>query len=288
MTGHTLPAPLVAALYRDACRFDVLAAKPGNVSIGSAGHGMQAVDFLTSARVTADPLARAARGVGAAVREAIDATWGAVGCNTNLGIVLLAAPLAQAVRRPLEGSLRTRLARVLAGLDLADAEDAFAAIRRAHPAGLGTAAAEDVAASPTHDLRHAMQLAAERDRIAWNYVHDYADVFDVGIPALRAGLHADDSLSAAVVRAFLRFLASMPDTHVERKLGEEAARRLMGRAAELESAYKACEDPEERAALVQTFDCELKRGGVNPGTSADLTVTSLFAMNLAAALQNAR
>ncbi|MGE3771807.1 MAG: triphosphoribosyl-dephospho-CoA synthase, partial [Gammaproteobacteria bacterium] len=91
-----LAPALVAACYRAACRYDVLAAKPGNVSVDSPGHGMQARDFLLSARASAPPLCAGARGVGEAVREAIAATWAAVGCNTNLGIVLLAAPLAQA------------------------------------------------------------------------------------------------------------------------------------------------------------------------------------------------
>ena len=285
---RVLPATCVAALYREACRFDVLAVKPGNVSIESAGHGMRAVDFLASARVTAAPIAHAVRGVGAAVREAVVATWDAVGCNTNLGILLLAAPLAQAARRPLDGHLQTRVATVLAGLDLPDAVEAFDAIRRARPAGLGAVAAEDVATAPLHDLRTAMGLAADRDRIAWNYVHDYADVFDLGVPALREGLTLDEPLSAAVVRAYLRFLVAFPDTHVVRKHGLAAATQVQARAVEVESAYKACEDPAARASLVQAFDRELKHQGVNPGTSADLTVTSLFAMNLAAALQDAR
>ncbi len=283
-----LSAECVAALYREACRFDVLAVKPGNVSIEADGHGMRAVDFLASARVTAAPIAHAVRGVGAAVRDAVLATWDAVGCNTNLGILLLAAPLAQAARRPLRGDLQARLATVLGGLNLADAVEAFTAIRRARPAGLGAVAAEDVAVAPAYDLRIAMGLAAERDRIAWNYVHDYADVFGLGVPTLRDSLCLEVSLSAAVVRTYLRFLSALPDTHIARKLGTEAAGRVQGRAVEVESAYKACEDPAARASLVQAFDRELKHQGVNPGTSADLTVTSLFAMNLAAALQDAR
>jgi triphosphoribosyl-dephospho-CoA synthetase len=40
--------------------------------------------------------------------------------------------------------------------------------------------------------------------------------------------------------------------------------------------------------VVDAFDRELKLAGVNPGTSADLVVASLFAMNLAAALEQAR
>lgn len=283
-----LATPLVAALYRDACRFDVLAAKPGNVSVTAPGHGMSARDFLVSARVTAPLVARPGMGVGTAIRAAVEATWAAVGCNTNLGIVLLAVPLAQAAQHAAPGDLRARLAAVLAGLDLRDAAEAFRAISLAHPAGLGRVAAEDVGAPPTRDLRAAMALAADRDRIAWNYVHDYADVFEIGLPALRESLCREDSLCAAVVATSLRFMATLPDSHVSRKLGPAVAERVRRRAAEVESLYKACEDSGARLRLAADFDDELKRGGVNPGTTADLTVTSLFAMNLAAALEEAR
>ena len=57
-------------------------------------------------------------------------TWAAAGCNTNLGIVLLCAPLAAAVER--REPLRTALHAVLGGLDVADAAAAYRAIARAN------------------------------------------------------------------------------------------------------------------------------------------------------------
>lgn len=288
MSGPALPAALVEALYRDACRFDVIARKPGNVSLDSPGHGMTARDFLASAGVTAPLVAAAGAGIGGTVRAAVAANWEAVGCNTNLGIVLLAVPLAAAARRPGGPALRPRLAAVLAGLDVDDARATYAAIRRASPAGLGKVGDGDVAAEPAITLREAMRLAADRDRIAWNYVNDYADVFELGLPALRAGLALGEGLAAATVRAYLRFLAAFPDTHVVRKLGIAEAERVRRRAVEVETLHKACEDSGAREAALAAFDRELKLAGVNPGTSADLTVASLFAMNLAAALREAR
>jgi triphosphoribosyl-dephospho-CoA synthase len=282
-----LPVAQLAALYREACRFDVIARKPGNVSLDHPAHGMTARDFLTSARVTA-PIVAAATGVGAGVRAAVEASWAAVGCNTNLGILLLAVPLARAARRVDRVSLRERLALELAALDVLDARAAYAAIRRANPGGLGEVETGDVAEEPALTLGDAMALAADRDRIAWNYGHAFADVFELGLPALRAGLATADGLSAAVTGAFLRLLASVQDTHVARKFGPARAERLRQRAAEVASLYEACEDSGARGAVVDAFDRELKLAGVNPGTSADLVVASLFAMNLAAALEQAR
>lgn len=285
----SLPAATVAAIYRDACRFDVLASKPGNVSIAAPGHGMVAKDFLRSAAVTSSLIANASLGVGAAVHQAVAATRRAVGCNTNLGILLLAAPLAQAaLRSHAARDLRTRLSEVLAGLSQDDAREAFRGIVLAQPAGLGEAAVADVAAEPGISLFAAMQLAAPRDRIAWNFVHTYEDLFDLAIPTMRAVLQTGERLTDAMVAAYLRLLASTPDTHIARKHGSALAEQVRRRAAEVETRYKACEDPAAREALVFTFDRELKHAEVNPGTSADLTMASLMAMSLAAALQNAR
>jgi len=48
----------------------------------------------------------------------------------------------------------------------------------------------------------------------------------------------------------------------------------------VETGFKACENPANAIALLQDFDNKLKRGGLNPGTSADLTVASLLAFHL--------
>ena len=160
--------------------------------------------------------------VGATVLRAVQDTRRVVGVNTNLGIVLLLAPLARAAGAG-GGPLRPRVAGVLASLTLEDARDAFAAIRLASPAGLGTAAAEDVREEPKRTLREAMALAAERDSIAREYATDYELTFGTVVPALKAARAAGLSWSGAALEAYLRTLAEVPDTLVARKLGREAA-----------------------------------------------------------------
>ncbi|MCB1746597.1 MAG: triphosphoribosyl-dephospho-CoA synthase [Gammaproteobacteria bacterium] len=264
-------AALGAALHK-ACRLDVVAFKPGNVSLCADGHGMVAADFLASARVAIPALCRAGSGVGARIEAAVAATWAAVACNTNLGIVLLLAPLAAAAERG--GPLRAAVQSVLADLDVTDAELAYAAIRRANPAGLGRAADADVAAPPTIDLRTAMGLAAARDSIARQYANGYADVFEVGLATLGAARRRWRSLAWATTACHLEFMARWPDSHIVRKHGERCAERVRTRAVEVATALKACENPRSLAGTLQAFDSELKTRGVNPGTSADLTVAS--------------
>jgi triphosphoribosyl-dephospho-CoA synthase len=276
----------VAAALRDACRFDVIAFKPGNVSLDAPGHDMSAFDFLKSAAVAADALAAPAGGLGERVLAAIAATRAAVGCNTNLGIVLLTAPLALAALRPSAGrDLRARLAVLLATTSVEDAQHVYRAIRLAAPAGLGASEDQDVRDEPTENLTRVMEIAAPRDSVARQYATVFDTVFERGLPALRTARERWGSMAWAAVACFVGFAAEIPDSHVVRKYGEARAAALITRFREVESAMKACENPADLLPALAALDGELKLGGVNPGTSADLTVASLAALFLETALQ---
>lgn len=277
------PAGLNRQAFLWACALDVHARKPGNVSFASPGHGMTADQFLAAADAAAGPLCAAGASAGTRIEGAVRAAWDATGCNTNLGIVLLCAPLLVAYDAPggclgLEG-LRHALAGVLDALDVADATAAYRAIALANPGGLGRAPAQDVAAPPTVGLREAMALAADRDRIAWQYQHVYQDVFELGLPAFRAARPA--SAQRAMQSTFLEFAAGLPDSHIVRKHGAALAQSVMGEAAPWRARARRGEAFERDPAFAQ-WDEDLKARGLNPGTSADLCVaTALVAALLA-------
>ena len=83
--------------YLQACLLELQAIKPGNVGFHADGHGMRVQQFETSARVSADALFKPCSCVGERVYKAVKATQEAVSDNTNLGIILLAAPLVEAL-----------------------------------------------------------------------------------------------------------------------------------------------------------------------------------------------
>lgn len=277
---HTL-----AQAYREACELELRALKPGNVSVYASGHDMSVADFRLSAEVSAPFLADASLDPGLKVLRSIEATRACVGCNTNLGIVLLAAPLMHAWQtlRP-EENLRSALRRVLAQTTQEDAVNVYRAIRLAAPAGLGTSPRADVADTPTITLLEAMTIAAQRDRVAYQYANAYADVFDFAIPryhtaCLRWG---DDAWATAWV--FIGILKRIPDSHLERKYGKRFSGMLAARMADLEDALYHSEKPEDVLARFLRVDSELKSNGLNPGTTADLTVACLLAARLEALL----
>lgn len=277
----------VACAFIAACEAELAAPKPGNVHVFAPGHGMEAEDFIKSARAAAPHIAAPGGRVGARILTAVEATWAAVGQNTNLGIVLLCAPLAQAALSAQSDDLRAETARVLAALDQADADAAFRAISLANPAGLGSAPRHDVSAPAQATLLEAMRAAASRDRIASQYANDFVDVFETGLDALTRAREAGGDPERATLAVYLAFLAAFPDSHVARKYGLEAAENLR-REAERFAAALPAEDRDAAFAAALQWDGELKARKFNPGTSADLTVAVLFADSLAAILARAR
>jgi len=275
----TTPAE-VAAAGQLACLLEVSAPKPGNVSPGRHFHDTRYEDFLASAVAIGPALAAAGENpLGTTIRRAVEATLRWTRSNTNLGIVLLLAPLARAALR--EGaSLRERLRTVLAETTVTDAGEVYAAIRRARPGGLGEAKAEDVAGAPTVSLRDAMSLAAERDAIAREYVTEFALTFETGVPAVLAARREGLDWSDTVVEAYLALLDATPDTHIARKLGAAEAAAISLQAREVRAAG-GTRSPEGRRAL-GVLDAELRdpRNRRNPGTTADLTCGALFVVIL--------
>jgi triphosphoribosyl-dephospho-CoA synthase len=266
----------IADAFRAACREEIEAPKPGNVHVFAGGHNMEAAHFLTSADVSAGPISVAGASVGTRVLGAVEASFTAVGMNTNLGIILLCAPLAAAAER--RGDLHRALADVLAGLDGEDATQVFRAITLANPGGLGDATRYDVRKPADVDLLQAMREAAPRDRIAYQYASNFDDIFVTGFASLEDAKKAEIDPPLRAVNVYLSFLSRFPDTHIFRKFGADAAAAVQHEANGMLPLFKA--RPHDCLTELLAFDTRLKAKGFNPGTSADLTVATLFADRL--------
>jgi triphosphoribosyl-dephospho-CoA synthase len=277
----------IASAFKYACRDELDAPKPGNVHVFANGRRLGVEDFERSAVAAAGPLTAPGQRVGARILGAINATATAVETNTNLGIILLCAPLAAAAET-FSYDLRSSLSQALRTLNRDDAELAFKAIVRASPAGLGRAERHDVFAPATGTLREAMAEAADRDRVAQQYVTDFADVFELGEPLLVTTLASSADRRLATLVTYLGFLAAFPDSHIVRKYGLTVAARTRDQAGPLAALARKANRLEDVLANVLIWDAELKEANVNPGTSADLTVATLFAHRLRSILPRAR
>lgn len=282
----TLPSVQIAEAFKWACLAELDAPKPGNVHVYTAGHRMTAEEFVRSAVAAAGPLSAPAARVGERILSAVEATLAAVATNTNLGIILLCAPLAAAAEVADE-DLRATLAQVLRGLDRDDADLAFRAIVRAAPAGLGRSARHDVFERATSSLLEAMIEAADRDGVARQYATNFADVFDLGLSNLDAMWDETDP-KWATLATYLGFLSAFPDSHIVRKLGIQCAAEIKRKAASLHASLRTAEDAAQLLPDILAWDAALKADGINPGTSADLTVATLFAHRLRTILRSLR
>jgi triphosphoribosyl-dephospho-CoA synthase len=261
-------------LAQVACLLEVTARKPGNVHRLKDFSDTSYLDFLLSALAIGPALDRAASGVGAAVLDAVAATLALVGTNTNLGMVLLLAPLA-AVAWP--NPLRLGVADVLNATTVEDARLVYRAIRLARPGGLGSAPEQDVEGEPSVSLLEAMRLASGRDGVARQYANGFEDVFTVALPALARALEQGHPLETAIVSAHLRLLAEVPDTLIARKRGPGEALEASRRSAEVLQA--GWPEGEAGPRLLDDLDRWLREVGHarNPGTTADLVAAALFA-----------
>jgi triphosphoribosyl-dephospho-CoA synthase len=257
-----------------ACLLEATAPKPGNVHRGCDFEDMTFLDFAVSATAIGPVMESAPdRGVGTTVLRAVQATRRFVSVNTNLGSVLLIAPLACV---PRDQPLVEGVSEVLAHLTTDDARLVYQAIRLVQPGGLGRAERMDVADPAPPDLLAAMRSASERDLVARQYANGFQQVFDAVVPALLDGVQAGWRLTDAVVHAQMRLMSEYPDSLIARKCGLEIAQRAAGLAARVLDAGQPSDERYQSALADLDFWLRCDGNRRNPGTTADLIAAALF------------
>ena len=257
-----------------ACRMEVLSPKPGNVSPGREFAGASVRDFLQSSAAIAPIIAMARQySLGETILQAVRATRSVVDHNTNLGIILLIAPLAAV--NP-ERSLLDGVEQVLAGTTLRDSQLVYEAIRLANPGGLGDAGEQDVVNAPSLTLRDCMILAAERDFIAAQYADGFQELLGIGMPLLRESTEITRAQPEQITCLALNLLARFGDTLIARKCGPAVSDQVRRQATEvLASGWPHSSSGQQ---LFSELDAFLRADGNrrNPGTTADSVAAILF------------
>lgn len=277
----------IADAFKWSCLAELDAPKPGNVHIFAAGHRMTADAFAASADAAAPSISAEGARVGTRILGAVEATFTRVGANTNLEIILLCAPLAAAADAD-AAELGGSLGKVLQDFDLDDAALAFRAIVRAAPAGLGRSARHDVFEPAKVTLLQAMIEAADRDAIARQYATNFADIFVLGLPLFEAARQRHPEPKWATLTTYLGFLSAFPDSHILRKYDAQTAEQVRRTAAIHLASLQSSTCAAQLLPELLAWDAALKADGLNPGTSADLTVATLFAYRLRTILPSVR
>ena len=258
---------------------EIHALKPGNVSIYSPGHGMSCADFIYSAKLCTPILADRDLPFSRRILDSAKKIRAQVGCNTNLGMLLLFAPIIQAAeycQTITLAQLQRSITTVLESADQADTDTVFAAIRIANPAGLGQSRQHDVFAKADCSLVEAMCAAQKRDCIALQYCNHFNDIFTQGYPAIQRFADQWGNIEWAAVACYFVYLTMFADSHIVRKQGKQTAARIKAQAKPILQRLNTTDDPEQIRHELLDYDRKLKEEKINPGTSADLTAASLL------------
>lgn len=270
--------------YLNACLAELEALKPGNVHVFADGHGMQVQDFIDSAEISAPALCDdgnlGVRQLGQRMLHALQATFNQVACNTNLGIILLAGPIVQAKLQLPQLAIRPALSEVLRHTTVADAEAVYQGIRLVKPAGMGDHSRHDVRHKADICLLEAMQIASAYDKVAYQYTSQYADMFEHALPLYLECCQRWARSAWALTAVYLFWMAHWPDSHIARKYGLQQAITIQQQADSHFKELMRQHNPKLSMAALLAWDKALKNAGINPGTSADLTVTTVLLANL--------
>ena len=113
---------------------------------------------------------------------------------------------------------------------------------------------------------HAMGLMSSRD------FDNYKEIFDFGLPLLES-TKQKTSQEIATEILYINYLSNSLDSHLKRKFGKEKAQIVMKKAQNLKKKIKILKN---NRILLKDLDHYLKKFHLNPGTCADLTVTTLL------------
>ena len=262
--------------YLFACRKDIELIKPGNVNIKSPHSDTNAEDYLESSLLSSKELFKPDYSLGERILNSIKITRSKIKTNTNLGIILLCAPIIHACIYFNNLTMREGIKKTLSSSTVKDTQDLCMAINISAPGGLGTREIYDTASKPTVNILEIMNHSASYDRISYQYSNDYSDIFDFIIPRLVFLNKKHNSLDISLSLMFMEILAKIPDSHISRKFDDKIAKKTSNNASDLLKILDREYSPDYLADRLNNLDYEYKKKGINPGTTADLLVASLM------------
>ena len=271
-----LTSEYLQAAYLFSCHKDIELIKPGNVNLVSPHKDTNAKDYIESSILSSKILFEEKYTLGERVLESIKITRTKVKTNTNLGIILLCAPIIHAIINYKDLDLRDGIKMTLSSATPQDTINICSAINISSPGGLGKSTFYDTNSLPEVSIQEIMGYSAKYDRISYQYSNNYIDIFDFIIPRLVFLNKKHGSLDISLSLMFIEILAKIPDSHISRKLGEKISKKTSNHANDLLKILDKESSHEYLTNQLNKLDYEYKKKGINPGTTADLLLASLM------------
>jgi len=250
--------------------------KPGNVDRTHDFEDVTYEHFLASA-VGVFPVfkkaASARHRIGALILDAVQAsaTWQSAG-NCHFGAILLLIPLCAAARKSSTISeLKANLVNVVTHTTSEDAIKFYESFRKVrvrveegHYLDVNDPSSLKAIQQQNLTLWDVMKLSSPNDTIAKEWVEVFPRTF-YGAELIMRYVASGMSIKDSIPHLFLQLLSEFPDTLIAKKFDANVA---------LEVSTKAIDVMKQGG--VTDFDEELIARHINPGTTADLVVGSLF------------
>ncbi|MBH44473.1 MAG: hypothetical protein CMD88_03360 [Gammaproteobacteria bacterium] len=267
---------LIKESYLYACRKDIEAIKPGNVSLSSPHTDTNAENYIQSSLCTSDILIEDNLTLGERIYNSILATKKIVSTNTNLGIILLCTPIIHSLLTYKNLSITESIHLTIKDATDKDTLDICNAIKLVNPGGIGKSSKYDIFKSPKASLFEVMKYSSEYDRISFQYTNGFSDLLDKVVPILVFDNTRYKNTNLSISVSFLRVLSQIADTHISRKLGDKIAKKTSNQASDLIKLLDRDVNQDTLNREISNLDYNYKIKGINPGTTADFIVTGLM------------
>ncbi|MCK9150802.1 triphosphoribosyl-dephospho-CoA synthase [Methanobacterium alcaliphilum] len=270
--------------------------KPGNVHRTQDFDDMVFEDFLLSGVVIGDTMRKTAKmgkkynleedfhkiKIGKLILIAVEETNKWVANNTNLGIIMLLTPLCAAAGMSSNiTEVRENVHQIMLNTTSQDTVDLYKAIALADAGGMGERDDLDVTNDDSHkdilekdiNMFKILEISAEWDLLAKELTTKMPVTFETGFPLFKK-TKIDHGINSATVSVFLTILSNFPDTLISRKYGLEKAQEVSRKANNI--LDKGGILSEEGQLALENFDQIMMKNKLNPGTTADLTASSIM------------
>lgn len=261
--------------------------KPGNIDRDHNYTDTRFEHFIASAVGVYPIMERAARsvsGIGALLHEAVveSGKW-QNGGNTHFGAFILLIPLVMAAGKCKDGTcLKIQVQKVVKRTTVDDAVEFYRAfpeagvkVRPVDDLDLSDAASIEKIRAQGLTLYNMMEISAGYDLIAEEWTNGFRRTFDCA-SSIR-NLTRKYGINDAIVLTFLDILSRNNDTFIQTKFNKKKAEEVSRRAKKiLEMNDVDINGMDNIRDDIRSFDQELLKEGVNPGSTADLIISGLF------------
>ncbi len=256
--------------------------KPGNIDRDHDYTDTRFEHFLASSVGIYPVLEKAARsdsGVGLLIRcSVIESNRWQDGGNTHFGAFILLIPLVMAAGRCTDKvCLKEQVRQVVRETTVDDSVELYRAFSEAKvhvkpvdELGLDNASSINKIKKRGLTLFELMEIAKSYDMIANEWINDFERSFECATSIKNKVV--EYGINDAVVLTFMELLSRNNDTFIQTKFDTKKAEEVSMRAKKILQRG----DINVIRNDIRSFDEELLKEGVNPGSSADIIIAGLF------------